>query len=144
MAFTPNSGGAAPFLSWRSAYWLATTFLSTPAVRRLARIAAANQTGIRKGASKRPLNGLRGPRLRAPSLRGAVLASEIVQFERQLRPQRVDGHVDATLRLLDPSIKLDSIPNKRPRKNVTLFRQRELGRRETDHPLSTAQIVHRP
>jgi hypothetical protein len=57
------------------------------------------------------------------------------------------GHVDATLRLLDPSIEVDAIPNKRIVKRIRLFRQGELGRlilgalREADAPLSTAQIV---
>jgi hypothetical protein len=71
-----------------------------------------------------------------------------VQLERQLRHRKESlGHVDATLRLLDPSIELDSIPTKRPRKNITLFRQGELGRmilkalRESEAPLSTAAIV---
>lgn len=78
----------------------------------------------------------------------AVLASEIVQLERQLRHRRESlGHVDATLRLLDPSVDIDAIPNKRPRKRVKLFRQGELGRmilkalREADAPISTAAIV---
>lgn len=41
----------------------------------------------------------------------AVLASEIVQLERQLRHRKESiSHVDATLRLLDPSIETDAIP----------------------------------
>ena len=45
----------------------------------------------------------------------AVLAAEIVQLERQVRHRKESlGHVDATLRLLDPSIDTDAIPNKRP------------------------------
>jgi len=57
------------------------------------------------------------------------------------------GHVDATLRLLDPSIEIDQIPNKRPRKRIKLFRQGELGRlivgvlREADTPISTQDIA---
>ena len=47
----------------------------------------------------------------------------------QLRHRREAlGHVDATLRLLDPSIDIDQIPNKRLRKRIKLFRQGELGR----------------
>ena len=38
------------------------------------------------------------------------------------------GHVDATLRLLDPSIDIDQIPNKRLTRRIKLFRQGELGR----------------
>lgn len=78
----------------------------------------------------------------------AVLASEIVQLERQLRHRRESlGHVDATLRLLDPSVDIDAIPTKRPRKRIKLFRQGELGRmilkvlREANGPVSTSQIV---
>jgi hypothetical protein len=78
----------------------------------------------------------------------AVLASEIVQLERQLRHRNEAlGHVDATLRLLDPSVDIDAIPNKRPRKRIKLFRQGELGRlivgvlREADTPVSTHDIT---
>jgi len=59
----------------------------------------------------------------------AGLAGEIVQLERQLRHRREAlGHVDATLRLLDPSVEIDAIPNKRLTKRIKLFRQGELGR----------------
>ena len=59
----------------------------------------------------------------------ASLASEIVQLERQLRHCReAMVHVDATLRLLDPSPEPEAIPNKRPPKRIKLFRQGELGR----------------
>lgn len=80
----------------------------------------------------------------------ASLASEIVQCERKLRHCReAIAHVDATLRLLDPSIAPDEIPNKRlvPGR-IRLFRQGELGRMIRDalrtaggKPLSTAEIV---
>lgn len=92
----------------------------------------------------------RGDRYALSALRNkrASLASQITQLERQLRHCRESlVHVDATLRLLDPSIELDSIPTKRPRKNITLFRQGELGRmilgalRDAEAPLSTAAIV---
>lgn len=63
----------------------------------------------------------------------ATIASEIVQLERQLRHRRdMLGHVDATLRLLDPSIEVDDIPTKRPPKRIKLFRQGELGRMIVD------------
>jgi hypothetical protein len=78
----------------------------------------------------------------------AVLASEIVQLERQLRHRKESlGHVDATLRLLDPSVDIDAIPTKRPRKRIKLFRQGELGRlilstmRNADAPISTQEIT---
>ena len=57
------------------------------------------------------------------------------------------GHVDATLRLLDPSIDIDQIPNKRLTRRIKLFRQGELGRlivgvlREADTPISTQDIT---
>lgn len=61
--------------------------------------------------------------------RRAIIASEIVQLERQLKHRRESLiHVDATLRLLDPTIRTASIPNKRVTKRVKLFRQGELGR----------------
>lgn len=52
-------------------------------------------------------------------------------------------HVDATLKLLDPSIETDAIPNKRLPKRVKLFRQGALGRmilgalREAEAPIGT-------
>ncbi len=79
----------------------------------------------------------------------AVLAGEIVQLNRQLRSRREAlVHVDATLKLLDPSIKIDTIANKRPPKRVKLFRQGELGwhimdalRPSGPKGLSTAEIA---
>lgn len=79
----------------------------------------------------------------------ASIASEIVQLERQLRHRKESlVHVDATLKLLDPTIAVENIPNKRVTRRVKLFRQGELGRlilgslRKTDGlALSTAQIV---
>ncbi len=56
-------------------------------------------------------------------------------------------HVDATLKLLDPSIEVDAIRNKRLPRRIKLFRQGELGRmildalRRAAGPLATAQIV---
>jgi hypothetical protein len=66
------------------------------------------------------------------TLRGKSVPSwlpRIVHLERQLRHRKDTlGHVDATLRLLDPSIDAKAIPNKRYPKRVKLFRQGELGR----------------
>ena len=79
----------------------------------------------------------------------ATLATEVVQLERQLRHRRgMLVHVDATLRLLDPAVAIDAIPNKRPKKRIKLFRQGELGRMILDAirkapggSTSTAEIV---
>ena len=79
----------------------------------------------------------------------ATLATEVVQLERQLRHRRdMLVHVDATLRLLDPTVSIDAIPNKRPKKRIKLFRQGELGRMILDAirkapggSVSTADIV---
>lgn len=78
----------------------------------------------------------------------ATLASEIIQFERQLKHRRdCLVHVDATLRMLDPSIDVGAIPNKRAPKRVMLFRQGELGRAVLDalrlggEPMSIPQIA---
>lgn len=61
------------------------------------------------------------------------LAAEIVQLEHQVRSRKDSlGHVDVCLRLLDPSFPVETIPNKRIDKHVTLFRQGKL---------STAEIV---
>ena len=80
--------------------------------------------------------------------RRALLAAEIVQLERQLRSRKESlGHVDATLRLLDPAVDIDAIPNKRTVKRIRLFQQGELGRlilgvlRDANGPVSTVQIV---
>ena len=92
----------------------------------------------------------RGDRYALSALRNkrASLASEIVQLKRQLRHRKESlGHVDATLRLLDPSVDIDAIPNRRRPKRIKLFRQGELGRlilgvlRNADTPQSTAAIV---
>lgn len=79
----------------------------------------------------------------------ATIASEIEQLERQLRHRReMLIHVDATLKILDPSIEVDAIPNKRPPQRIKLFRQGELGRmiidamrRSGPDPVSVAQIT---
>ena len=92
----------------------------------------------------------RGDRYALSALRNkrATIASEIVSLERQLRHcKEALVHVDATLRLLDDTIDLDAIPNKRLPNRIKLFRQGELGRmildalRNADRPLATAEVV---
>lgn len=59
----------------------------------------------------------------------ATLAAEIVQLERQVRHRKAAlQNVGACLRLLDPTLPVEAIPNKRIVKHVNLFRQGELGR----------------
>ncbi len=61
----------------------------------------------------------------------AGISSEIIHLERQLRFRRDSlVHLDATIRLLDPNIDPDKIPNTRRR--VHLFKQGELGRAIVD------------
>jgi hypothetical protein len=92
----------------------------------------------------------RGDRYALSALRNkrAALASEVAQLERQVRHRKEAlGHVDATLRLLDPSVDIDAIPNRRIVKRIKLFRQGELGRmivgvlREAHGPIGTHAIV---
>jgi hypothetical protein len=78
----------------------------------------------------------------------ATLASEIVQLERQLRHRRdMLVHVDATLKILDPAIDIEAIPNKRRPQRVMLFRAGELTRAVLDamrtraEPMSGPEIV---
>jgi hypothetical protein len=78
----------------------------------------------------------------------AAIASEIVQLERQLRHRKESlVHVDATLKLLDPTIAVDDIPNKRITRRIKLFRQGELGRlilgtmRNAAAPIGTQDIT---
>lgn len=73
----------------------------------------------------------RGDRYALSALRNkrAMIASEIIQLERQLRHRRdILVHVDATLKLLDPSLDVGDIRPKRPPQRIKLFRQGELGR----------------
>ena len=78
----------------------------------------------------------------------ATLAGEIADFKKQIawRTEAL-GHVDATLRLLDPDANPETLPLKRPRKRVKLFRQGELGRmildalRRAERPQGTHAIV---
>ena len=93
----------------------------------------------------------RGDRYALSALRNrrALLAAEIVSLERKIRHCKESlVHVDATLRLLDESIDIDAIPNKRPPKRIKLFGQGQLGRlilgalREAEgRPLATQEIV---
>jgi hypothetical protein len=79
----------------------------------------------------------------------AVLAAEMIQLERQLRHRRESlEHVDACLRLLDPTLSVETIPNKRLPRHINLFRQGELSRlvlgvlREAEgKPLRAPEIV---
>lgn len=78
----------------------------------------------------------------------ASIASEIVQLERQLRHRKeMLVHVDATLKLLDPSIEVKGIRPKRAPQRIKLFRQGELGRmiidamRRAQRPVSLYEIV---
>ncbi len=82
--------------------------------------------------------------------RGA-LASDIIRVNEQLRHLKsCIQNVDATLKILNPSISIDAIPIKRSRKRVKLYRQGELSRlirdalREAgDQPISIYDIVTR-
>jgi hypothetical protein len=71
----------------------------------------------------------------------ASLSIRILWLKQQL------GHVDCTLRLLDPTIDPKGLPVSRPRKRVKLFRQGELGRlivdalRRAGKPLGTHEIA---
>ena len=93
----------------------------------------------------------RGDRYALSALRKrrATLAGEIVQLERQVRARKDSlVHVDATLKLLDPSYDSETIRPKRIPQRIRLFRQGELGRlilgtlrKAQGEPQSTAQIV---
>ncbi len=79
----------------------------------------------------------------------ATLSSEIVQLDRQIRSRKESlAHVDACLRLFDPTLCVDDIPNKRLPKHANLYRCGELGRlilgtlREAEgRPLPAPEIV---
>jgi hypothetical protein len=58
--------------------------------------------------------------------RRATMAGEIVQFKQGIAGREEQlSHLDATLRILDPSYRADTIPPKRLRR-VKLFRQRRV------------------
>lgn len=71
----------------------------------------------------------------------ACLTSKLVYLKAQL------VHVDATLRILDPTLDPKGLPVSRPRKRIKLFRQGELGQlirdtlRAAGKPLGTHEIV---
>lgn len=92
----------------------------------------------------------RGDRYALSALRKrrATLASEIIELQRQVRARQASlGHVDATLKLLDPGYDAGTVKPRRIPKRVRLFRQGELGRlilgvlRDADGELSTGEIV---
>jgi hypothetical protein len=80
--------------------------------------------------------------------RRATLAGEIVSFKQGIRDREIQlAHLDATLRVLDPSYRADTIPPKRLRR-VKLFGGGELNRlildalrRADGKPLSTPDIA---
>ena len=97
-------------------------------------------TGMNEKSNRYAMKALKNKR--------ASIASEIVQAQRHMRHlQDALGHVDATIRLLDPSVDTGSIPNKRIVRRVRLFRQGELGRsiidalRRADQPCTIHEIV---
>lgn len=78
----------------------------------------------------------------------AKLAGEIAQAKASLKWKLEQlEHVDATLRILDPSLDPKGLPVSRPRKRIKLFRQGELGRlvvdalRRAGKPVGTHFIV---
>jgi hypothetical protein len=87
--------------------------------------------------------------LSALTKRRGELTTEIATLERQLRHRKdLKGHIDATLKLLDPNVDLEKIKRRRvPDKRVKLFRAGELGRmiidtiRRAGGPVATAEIV---
>jgi hypothetical protein len=80
----------------------------------------------------------------------AELAGVVVQLERQLSRQRADlTHLDATLRLFDPTIRLSEIRPRRPYARNTWFRHGECLRliydalREAGQPVTTRDLSER-
>jgi hypothetical protein len=79
--------------------------------------------------------------------RRATMAGEIVQFKQGIRDREEQlAHLDATLRVLDPSYRADTIAPKRLRR-VKLFGDGELNRliadalRRAEKPLGCADIA---
>lgn len=107
----------------------------------LAIIKSANVIAMDDNGSRYALSALKRKR--------GELATEIVELERKLRHRKeLLVHVDATLKLLDPSVSPAELPNRKPKRRIKLFRQGELGRAIRDalrvaggRPLSTAEIV---
>jgi hypothetical protein len=80
----------------------------------------------------------------------AELAGVVVQLERQLSRQRADlTHLDATLRLFDPTIRLSEIRPRRRYARNTWFRHGECLRliydalREAGQPVTTRDLSER-
>lgn len=78
----------------------------------------------------------------------ARLAGEIAHMKKKIAwASEQLKHLDATIRIFEPTGDPNSIPNMRPRKRVKLFRQGELGRlifdalRRAGEPITTAQVV---
>lgn len=78
----------------------------------------------------------------------ASLAGEIRDLKAKVAKREESlAHVDATIRVFDPDYDVETIPTKRPRKRVKLFRHGELGRfildalRRAGGPLGTQEIV---
>jgi hypothetical protein len=80
--------------------------------------------------------------------RRATMAGEIVEFKQGIADREEQlSHLDATLRILDPSCRSDSIPPKKLRR-VKLFGNGELNRliadalRRAEKPLGSADIAN--
>ncbi len=78
----------------------------------------------------------------------ARLAGEIAHMKKKIAwGSEQLKHIDATIRIFEPTGDPNAIPNMRPRKRVKLFRQGELGRlifdalRRAGEPISTADVV---
>lgn len=78
----------------------------------------------------------------------AKLAGEIAAAKASIKwKQGQLEHVDATLRILDPTLDPKGLPVSRPRKRIKLFRQGELGRmvvdalRRAGKPLGTQDVT---
>lgn len=78
----------------------------------------------------------------------ARLAGEIAHMKKKIAWAGDQlKHIDATLRIFEPTGDPNAIPNMRPRKRVKLFRQGELGRlifdalRRAGEPITTSAVV---
>lgn len=78
----------------------------------------------------------------------AGFAGEIIDYKKKIK-WREDQirHIDATIEVFEPGFDVNSIPNRRPRKRVKLFKQGELGRmiidalRRAGEPITTQEVV---
>ena len=78
----------------------------------------------------------------------ATLAGEVALLKKQIAAKTDQlAHVDATIRVFDPTYDVKTISPKRPRQRVRLFRQGELGRlimdalRRGGRPMTAPEIV---